>query len=69
MPQQENPRGTFLRIANAVKAQIEADCELTELPSATDLMRDHNVSRGVALRVFASLQREGVAEPVPGGRW
>ncbi|MFF5646075.1 GntR family transcriptional regulator [[Kitasatospora] papulosa] len=32
-------------------------------------MREHGVSRGVALRVFGVLQREGVAEPVPGGRW
>ncbi|MFC9002688.1 GntR family transcriptional regulator [Streptomyces microflavus] len=32
-------------------------------------MRDHGVSRGVILRVFAVLHREGVAEPVPGGRW
>ncbi|WP_324610328.1 GntR family transcriptional regulator [Streptomyces sp. NRRL S-4] len=32
-------------------------------------MRDHGVSRGVALRVFAVLQKEGIAAPVPGGRW
>ncbi|MER5681076.1 GntR family transcriptional regulator [Streptomyces sp. NPDC002238] len=32
-------------------------------------MRDYRVSRGVALRVFAVLQSDGVAEPVPGGRW
>ncbi|MEU1190995.1 GntR family transcriptional regulator [Streptomyces sp. NPDC005859] len=42
---------------------------MTELPSAGDIMRDHGVSRGVALRVFRVLQKEGVAEPVPGGRW
>jgi len=67
--QQTSPRGTFLKIADAVKAQIESDPEMTELPSAADLMRDHGVSRGVALRVFGVLQKEGVAEPVPGGRW
>jgi DNA-binding FadR family transcriptional regulator len=32
-------------------------------------MRDHKVSRGVALRAFAVLRQEGVAEPAPGGRW
>lgn len=32
-------------------------------------MRDYGVSRGVALRVFAVLQHEGIAESVPGGRW
>ncbi|MFF8020059.1 GntR family transcriptional regulator [Streptomyces sp. NPDC007896] len=69
MSQQASPRGTFLKVADAVKAQIEADPELTELPSAADLMRDHGISRGVALRAFGVLQKDGVAEPVPGGRW
>ncbi|MFF9591859.1 GntR family transcriptional regulator [Streptomyces sp. NPDC014646] len=69
MSQQASPRGTFLKIADVVKAQIEADEEMTELPSATDLMREHGVSRGVALRVFRALREEGIAEPVPGGRW
>ncbi|WP_327391242.1 GntR family transcriptional regulator [Streptomyces microflavus] len=32
-------------------------------------MSEHGVSRGVALRVFAALRDEGVAERVPGGRW
>ncbi|MFF5959543.1 GntR family transcriptional regulator [Streptomyces luteogriseus] len=69
MSQQASPRGTFLKIAEAVKTQIEADPNMTELPSASDLMRDYNISRGVALRAFGALQRYGVAEPVPGGRW
>lgn len=69
MPQQASPRGTFQKIADAVKARIEADPGMTELPSASDLMHDYKVSRGVALRAFAALQQDGVAEPVPGGRW
>ncbi|MER6274964.1 GntR family transcriptional regulator [Streptomyces sp900105245] len=69
MAQQASPRGTFLQVAEAVKAKIVADPEMTHLPSATDLMRDHDVSRGVALRAFKVLQEEGVAEPVSGGRW
>jgi DNA-binding GntR family transcriptional regulator len=64
-----SPRGTFLKVADAVKAQIANDPEMTELPSAADLMRDYDVSRGVALRAFSVLQKDGVAEPVPGGRW
>ncbi|WP_319284072.1 MULTISPECIES: GntR family transcriptional regulator [unclassified Streptomyces] len=32
-------------------------------------MRENGVSRGVALRAFAVLREEGLAEPVPGGRW
>ncbi|MCX4531931.1 GntR family transcriptional regulator [Streptomyces sp. NBC_01669] len=69
MSQQASPRGTFLKIADVVRAHIDADEEMTELPSAADLMREHGVSRGVVLRVFGALQKEGVAEPVPGGRW
>ncbi|MFF8170345.1 GntR family transcriptional regulator [Streptomyces chartreusis] len=32
-------------------------------------MHDYEISRGVVLRAFGALQRDGVAEPVPGGRW
>jgi DNA-binding GntR family transcriptional regulator len=67
--QQTSPRGTFLEIAAAVKAQIKRDPEMTNLPSAAILMKTHGVSRGVVLRAFGALQKEGVAEPVPGGRW
>lgn len=69
MSQQASPRGTFLKVADAVRAQIDADSEMGELPSAAELMRDHGVSRGVALRAFGALRDEGLAEPVPGGRW
>ncbi|GGX66158.1 hypothetical protein GCM10010510_07860 [Streptomyces anandii JCM 4720] len=69
MPQQANPRGTFLRIADTLRTGIVTDPDMTELPSLAEVMRDHKVSRGVALRAFAVLRQEGVAEPVPGGRW
>ncbi|MDH6587267.1 DNA-binding GntR family transcriptional regulator [Streptomyces sp. SAI-133] len=69
MSQQANPRGTFLQVAEAVKRQIEDDQNMTELPSLAEVMRDHKVSRGVALRAFGVLRQEGVAEPVPGERW
>ncbi|MEU5507235.1 GntR family transcriptional regulator [Streptomyces fungicidicus] len=69
MSQQANPRGTFLKIAESVKRLIEEDPDMTELPSLAEVMRDHQVSRGVALRAFGVLRQEGVAEPVPGGRW
>lgn len=67
--QQANPRGTFLKIADLLKRQIEGDLDMTELPSLAEVMRDHDVSRGVALRAFGVLREEGVAEPAPGGRW
>ncbi|WP_329334741.1 GntR family transcriptional regulator [Streptomyces sp. NBC_00663] len=69
MPQQANPRGTFMKIADSLKRQIEGDPGVTELPALADVMRDHDVSRGVALRAFGVLRQEGVAEPAPGGRW
>jgi DNA-binding FadR family transcriptional regulator len=67
--EQVSPRGTFLQVADRLKSQIKEDPEMTRLPTAADLMRDHGVSRGVALRAFRVLREEGVAEPVRGGRW
>ncbi|MFF7103667.1 GntR family transcriptional regulator [Streptomyces nigra] len=69
MSQQVNPRGTFLKIADSVKRQIESDPDMTELPSLTEVMHQYKVSRGVALRAFGVLRQEGVAEPAPGERW
>lgn len=68
MPPQVSPRGTFLRIADSVRAQIEADENMTELPTAAELMGKYGVSRGLILRVFHVLEEQGVAERVPGGR-
>ncbi|MEE1791433.1 GntR family transcriptional regulator [Streptomyces sp. BE308] len=68
MSQQASPRGTFLKIAEVVRARIDADSKMTELPTAADLMGEFNVSRGVALRVFDVLQEQGVAERVAGSR-
>ncbi|MGW1804348.1 GntR family transcriptional regulator [Streptomyces sp. NPDC002078] len=69
MSQPANPRGTFLKIADLVKKEIEDDPGRTELPSLAEVMHKHKVSRGVALRAFGVLRQEGLAEPVPGGRW
>ncbi|MGW4543263.1 GntR family transcriptional regulator [Streptomyces chartreusis] len=69
MSEQASPRGTFVKIAEAMRTRIEANPDMSELPSAADLMHDYKISRGVALRAFGVLQKDGVAEPVPGGRW
>ncbi|MFF0832659.1 GntR family transcriptional regulator [Streptomyces sp. NPDC003344] len=69
MSQQANPRGTFLKIADTLKTWIETDPDVMELPSLAQVMSDYKVSRGVAIRAFSFLRQEGVAEPVPGGRW
>ncbi|MFE1309923.1 GntR family transcriptional regulator [Streptomyces sp. NPDC058755] len=69
MSQEASPRGTFQRIAEALKARIDTDPELVELPSVAELIEKYEVSRGVVLRAFGVLRKEGTAEPVPGGRW
>ncbi|MCL6674456.1 GntR family transcriptional regulator [Streptomyces panaciradicis] len=69
MSQEASPRGTFLQVAEALKARIRADSEMTRLPSVAELMSRHGVSRGVVLRAFKVLESDGVAEPVQGGRW
>ncbi|MEI5035731.1 GntR family transcriptional regulator [Streptomyces sp. S1A(2023)] len=68
MSQQASPRGTFLKIAEVVRARIDTDPKMTELPTAADLMGEFGVSRGVALRVFDVLQEQGAAERVAGSR-
>jgi DNA-binding GntR family transcriptional regulator len=67
--QQASPRGTFLKIADSVKLLIEGDPEMTELPSLAEVMAEHGVSRGVAIRAYGVLRQEGLAEPAPGERW
>ncbi|MFJ4524477.1 GntR family transcriptional regulator [Streptomyces sp. NPDC088810] len=32
-------------------------------------MREHGVSRGVAIRAYGVLRQEGLAAPTPGARW
>ncbi|MGW5065325.1 GntR family transcriptional regulator [Streptomyces cyaneofuscatus] len=69
MAEQASPRGTFPKIADQLKAQMDRHPEMVELPPIAEVMHDHRVSRGVVLRAFAALQRDGAAEPVPDGRW
>jgi DNA-binding FadR family transcriptional regulator len=42
---------------------------LSRLPSQLEITREFGVSRGVAIRAFANLQREGLVEAVPCSRW
>ncbi|MFI0166759.1 GntR family transcriptional regulator [Streptomyces sp. NPDC017095] len=69
MSEQASPRGTFLKVADSVRALIEGNPEVTELPSLSEVMREHGVSRGVAIRAYGVLRQEGLAEPTPGARW
>ena len=71
MPQQDSPspRGTYRKIADQIRLQIDGDPGMTEIPTVADIMTEHDVSRGTALRVLRALHEDGVAEPVRGGRW
>ncbi|MEU8468246.1 GntR family transcriptional regulator [Streptomyces sp. NPDC029006] len=69
MTQQASPRGTFLKVADAVRTLIEGNPGMTELPSLPEVMREHGVSRGVAIRAYNVLRQEGLAQPSPGARW
>ncbi|MFD3837020.1 GntR family transcriptional regulator [Streptomyces sp. NPDC058642] len=64
-----NSRGTFKEIAGALKTRIDAEPTMDRLPPIADLMTQYGVSRGVVLRAFGVLRKDGVAEPVPGERW
>jgi hypothetical protein len=57
MPAKINPRGTYLKIAEAQKAQEASQPDLKEWPSARQLMVTYGISRGVALRVFDALEK------------
>ena len=69
VPEQVSPRGTYLKIAEAMKSRVQADATMTELPSLAEIMNEYGVSRGVAIRAVNVLKAEGIAEPVPGARW
>lgn len=51
MPQQASPRGTFLKIADVVRAQIEADDDMAELPAAVHGVLDSKPHGGVNIEV------------------
>lgn len=69
MAEQASPRGTYLGIAEKLKSKVTADARMTELPSLAEIMSEHGVSRGVAIRAVNVLKTEGLAQPVPGARW
>lgn len=69
MPGPSNPRGTYLKVASAIRQAIEADDGLTSSPSHAEIVREYGVSRGVAIRALKVLELEGFIEAVPGARW
>ncbi|MDQ0385992.1 DNA-binding GntR family transcriptional regulator [Streptomyces sp. DSM 42143] len=68
MPQ-ASPRGTYLVIAEALRAEIQAREGAGALPSEADMMRLHGVGRNTIRRALKVLEADGVVESVPGVGW
>ncbi|MFJ9440492.1 GntR family transcriptional regulator [Kitasatospora sp. NPDC101235] len=68
MPER-SPRGTYLRIADALRAQISGDSTMTSLPSEADLMQGHGVARTTVKRALDVLAAEGLIRSQPGVGW
>ncbi|MER6852438.1 GntR family transcriptional regulator [Streptomyces flaveolus] len=68
MPQ-ASPRGTYLVIAEALRAEIQEREGTGALPSEADMMRSHGVGRNTIRRALKVLEADGVVESVPGIGW
>jgi DNA-binding FadR family transcriptional regulator len=67
---QASPRGTYLVIANALRAEIEERGEsIAALPSEAEMMRSHGVSRNTIRRALKVLEADGLVESAPGIGW
>ena len=66
---QASPRGTYLLIAEALRAEIEDRNGVDALPSEANMMRSHGVGRNTIRRALKVLEAEGVVESVPGIGW
>ncbi|MYS22070.1 GntR family transcriptional regulator [Streptomyces sp. SID4948] len=58
-----------MKIATELMQEMRDNPDMVELPSIAEIMERHDVSRGVALRAFAFLEKESLARRVPGARW
>ncbi|THC47162.1 winged helix-turn-helix domain-containing protein [Streptomyces sp. A1499] len=66
---QASPRGTYLVIAEALRAEIEKRNGVDALPSEADMMRSHGVGRNTIRRALKVLEAEGIVESAPGIGW
>ncbi|MFF9200551.1 GntR family transcriptional regulator [Streptomyces sp. NPDC014986] len=68
MPQ-ASPRGTYLVVAEALRAEIQEREGTGALPSEADMMRSHGVGRNTIRRALKVLEADGIVESVPGIGW
>ncbi|MFF4220038.1 GntR family transcriptional regulator [Streptomyces nondiastaticus] len=64
-----SPRGTYLRIAEDLRARLGGDVGQQCLPSEAALMREYGVSRSTVRRALHLLAAEGLIESSPGIGW
>lgn len=64
-----SPRGTYLRIADALRSEISGDAKMTVLPSEAALMETHGVARTTVKRALDVLVAEGLIKSLPGIGW
>ncbi|MFI1849693.1 GntR family transcriptional regulator [Streptomyces sp. NPDC020480] len=64
-----SPRGTYLVIAERLRAEIEGDNPPEALPSESALMETHGVSRTTVRRALKVLATDGLIESAPGAGW
>ncbi|MFF1794120.1 GntR family transcriptional regulator [Kitasatospora sp. NPDC058263] len=68
MPER-SPRGTYLRIADALRAKLNGDATVASLPSEAGLMETYRVSRTTVKRALDVLATEGLIQSKPGIGW
>lgn len=68
MPER-SPRGTYLRIADAIETEISGDSTVVSLPSEARLMEKYGVGRTTVRRALDSLAVKGLVESRPGAGW
>ncbi|WP_326712178.1 GntR family transcriptional regulator [Streptomyces sp. NBC_01474] len=64
-----SPRGTYLVIADALRARLSEDDAPERLPSENDLIAEFDVSRGTVRRALQALKQEGLIEAQHGAGW
>ncbi|MFB8169367.1 GntR family transcriptional regulator [Kitasatospora purpeofusca] len=66
---ERSPRGTYLRIADAIETEISGNSTVTSLPSEARLMETHGVGRTTVRRALDSLAAKGLITSRPGSGW
>ncbi|RLL67989.1 winged helix-turn-helix domain-containing protein [Streptomyces sp. Z26] len=64
-----SPRGTYLAIAERLRSDIQTHSEGNPLPSESDLVNSHGVSRNTIRRALKVLEADGIVESAPGIGW